>query len=79
MILLSKLLPMGNNLLGKMIIAHVINFFRQIIARVTNIRNYCPLAITKNHKNRSFSFCYLGYLLSLTPIHHFVIFVLDDS
>ena len=59
MILLSKLLPMGNNLLGKIIIARVVNFFRQIIARVTNIRNYCPLAITKNHKNRN-SYTFLG-------------------
>ena len=42
MILPSKLLPMGNNLEGKMIIARVINFFRQIIARVTKYKELLP-------------------------------------
>ena len=42
MILCSKLLPMGNNLLGKISIVRVVNFFREIIARVTQYKELLP-------------------------------------
>ena len=49
MILFSKLLPMGNNLLGKIIIARVVIFFREIIARVTQYKKLLPsLLLLKN-------------------------------